>query len=107
MNKDDLELLIAEERPVGDFLFDERKQCFTTDAEVVYQLIKLAENTFHSGEFIYFGGYDYTMDEYEKKTYYGTFEEVEKQLFQEYCEENAFMGYPVIYTHFRAEIVAQ
>ncbi len=105
LSKDELELLIAEDRPVGDFLFDEQKRCFTTDVEVVYQIIEIGENTFRSGEFIYFGGYDYMMEEHEKKTCHGTFGEVEEQLAQEYNDENSFMDIPVIYTNFRVELV--
>ncbi len=107
LSKDELELLIAEERPVGDFLFDEQKQCFTTDVEVVYQIIEIDENTFCSGEFIYFGGYDYMIEEHEKKTCFGTFGEVEEQLAQEYNDENQFMDFPVIYTNFRAELTGR
>lgn len=106
LSKEELEVQIAGERPVGEFLFDEQRQCFTTDAEVVCELVELDVNVYRSGEFIYFGGYEYSMEEHEKKTLFGTFDEVEEQLAQEYIEENRFMGYPVIYTNFRATLVA-
>ena len=105
LNKDELEQRIAEERPVGEFLFDEEKECFTTDVEVVYELVEIDANMYSSGEFIYFGGYDYSIEEHERKTWEGPLEEVEERVSQEYNEENSFMGYPVLYVNFRTELV--
>ena len=105
LSKDELELLIAQERPVGEFLFDEEKQCFTTDAQVIYELVEIDDYVFRSGEYIYFGGYEYSIEEPEKKTCFGSLEEVEEQIAQEYHEENHFMRFPVLYTNFRTELV--
>ncbi|NLW79799.1 MAG: hypothetical protein GXY32_10370 [Ruminococcaceae bacterium] len=104
-SKDELELLIAGERPVGEFLFDEENQCFTTDTEVIYEIIEAAENVFCSGEYIYFGGYAYSMEDHEKKTWFGPLEAVAEQVAQDYIDENHFMDFPVIYTSFRVELV--
>lgn len=107
LSKDQLEQLIAQDREVGDFVFEEQNQCFTTDAEVLYELIELDQTTFCSGEFIYFDGYEYSMEEGEKKIYTGSLAEVAEQIAAEYVEENHFMGYPVIYTNFQVQLVAQ
>ena len=105
LSKDELELLIAQEREVGEFLFDEENQRFTTGAEVIYEIEEIDEHVYRSGEYIYFGGYEYVIEEHERKTFSGPLEEVEEQIAQEYNDENSFMGYPVIYTNFRTELV--
>lgn len=56
MNKDELEYLIAEERPVGEFLFDEEKLCFTTGVEVIYELIEIQKTFFVQGNIFTLAG---------------------------------------------------
>lgn len=96
LNKQKLETLISEERTIGNYLFDEEKQCFLGDAETVLYITKVAENRYKSVCY-FFDGYEIYLDEGDVEFYDGN-EALCKQKAIDSFNQGKFMGYPIIFT---------
>ena len=100
VNKKELEKLIAKEWTIGNYFFDEDRQCFFGDAEISLFLRETGSDIYQSCGYYYFDGYECGVDkeDIENIFFNGEKEKIRSQIIEEFNSENSFMGYPIIYT---------
>ncbi len=110
MKKEELEKLIAEKWTLGNYIFDEEKQCFFGDTEVGLCLKQIEDNKYMSCESYFFDGYEVGIsdEEAEKLVFYGTEDVVSEKAIEEFnSEPDIFLGYPIFYTNVSVEFVEE
>lgn len=100
--KDELERMIREVKTLGNYKFNEEKQCFYGDAAIEIYAQKIGDDTYSVYEFFYFDGMEvgtYREGE-EPYVFHGTEEEVRAKIIDSYnSEPEKYMGYPIFYTN--------
>ncbi len=101
LSKEELISLIAKEWPLYSWDFDEEKQEFVTDTEVVYSLCQVGEDQFQVMVVFYDGVEDEVVD--ENRIYSGTLAQVTQELVAETSANSSFRGYPMRWTEVYVE----
>ncbi len=100
--KEELEKLIKEKFTVGKFTFDAEKQCFLNETEIFIGIVKMSETRYQDDERYFYDGYEVYLDEI--KDYEGN-EETAKCQAIEYFNREKFLGYPIICSNIKCDIV--
>ncbi|WP_424951643.1 hypothetical protein [Deinococcus sp.] len=96
-SKTELEALIAQKWTLGNFIFDEVRQCFLGNMEIVLYIARIAEETYRLvGTF--FGGYEVWEDEEHETPYRGAEQEVKQKVVEARRMGEEFMGYPIVFS---------
>ena len=103
LNKKELEELISRKKTLGNYIFDEEKQCFFGDTETELCIKEVTENKYKSICY-FFDGYEIGLNEDEVEFYEGTEDEAKQMAIKSFNEGDKFMGYPVIYTNVTCEL---
>lgn len=97
LDKRNLEELISQKMTLGNYIFDEKENCFFGDAEIELYISKIEENKYQS-ELYYFDGYEIYIEDEQKMTFEGNFEIAKKQAIESFnSRKNKFMNFPIFY----------
>ncbi|WP_291727805.1 hypothetical protein [Bernardetia sp.] len=99
-SKEELEKLISEKKTLGVFIFDEKKQQFTSDVEICLTIRKVEEGLYRAVSY-YFDGYEFWVEDKINLFFEGNQEQAMKKAIKSWNEYNpeSFMEYPIIYTN--------
>ena len=104
-SKAELEKLISQKKTLGYYIFDEKKQQFTSDVEICLTIRKVEENLYKAVSY-YFDGYEFWVEDRINLFFDGNEEEAMQKAilsWNEY-EPEFFMDFPIIYTNVVCEI---
>ncbi len=96
--KSNLEILIAQTKTIGTYIFDEEKQCFFGDAEIELVIARTDDNHFQSVLY-YFDGYEIGLEDHQIEFYKGDLSAAKKMAIESFnANPELFMEYPIFYT---------
>lgn len=100
-SKKELDELISETYTLGDYYFDEEKQCFFGNMEILLAIREIEKDKYKACEYYYCGGYECSLSEEEQNqlVFSGSRDEVRQLCFDQASPSDQFMGYPVIETN--------
>ncbi len=97
-SKTELEALIAQKWTLGNFIFDEVRQCFLGDMETVLYITGVAENIYRL-VYISFDGYEVWADGEHETLYRGSEQEVKRRVVKDRRGAEEFMDYPIVFSN--------
>ncbi len=100
--KEELEKLIEEKFTIGKFTFDVEKQCFLNETEICIGIVKISETRYQDDERYFYDGYEIGLEEI--KEYEGN-EETAKSQAIKYFNREIFLGYPIICSNIKCDVV--
>ncbi|XZF15633.1 hypothetical protein ACTHGU_05810 [Chitinophagaceae bacterium MMS25-I14] len=104
-DKQKLEELIKQKKTIGNYIFDEQKQCFLGDAETELCISKVAEDKYKSVCY-YFDGYEIFLEDKDVEYYDGNEETAKQKAIESFNRQpEMFMGYPILYTNVTCELI--
>lgn len=98
----DLERLITEEWPLYHWTFNEKKETFFTDTEIVFCLEHIRPHQYRES-CTFFDGYESGPDG-EPEIYEGDINSIRQKIINDYNSATTFMGYPMVWTHLSVEV---
>lgn len=98
----DLERLITEEWPLYHWTFNEEKETFFTDTEIVFCLEHIGPHQYRES-CTFFDGYESGPDG-EPEIYEGDINSIREKITSDYNSATTFMGYPMVWTHLSVEV---
>lgn len=100
--KSRLERLIAQEKVVGRYVFDESKRCFFANAEVGLYITKEGEESYRL-VFYFIDGYEVVLHGEEVRHFEGDEESAKKQAINSF-NRGTFLGYPILFENITCDI---
>lgn len=97
LDKHKLEELIALEKSLGKYYFDESEQCFITDVEVVVYLTKEADEKYRVVCY-FIDGYEVGVEADESEHFTGDEAIAMQQAIASFSQES-FLNYPIVYSN--------
>ncbi|MEM1135748.1 MAG: hypothetical protein AAGI07_07890 [Bacteroidota bacterium] len=102
--KSELEELISKKKTLGKYSFNEDKQHFIADVEVVLIIKKIKENLYKS-QCYFFDGYEVWIKDDEQLFFEGNEKEAKEKAIVSWNDEpEIFMEFPILYTNISCEI---
>lgn len=96
-DKHKLEELIAQEKSLGEYYFDESEQCFITDVEVVLYLMKEADEKYRLVCY-FINGYEVGIEADESERFTGDETTAMQQAIAAFSQKS-FLNYPIVYSN--------
>ncbi|OJJ21464.1 hypothetical protein BKI52_13020 [marine bacterium AO1-C] len=102
--KNELETLISQKKTLGQYVFDEAQQIFTSDVEITLGIQEIEEKLYRA-EYYFFDGYEVWLNDDQKLFFKGEEAQAKEKAILSWNEKpETFMEYPIIYTNVACEI---
>ncbi len=108
MKKQELEEKLKEKKTIGDFYFDEEKQCFFGNVDIEIDAKLIAKDTYELCSSYFYDGYECPVyQEGEPPPIFkGNEEQVKAEIIASFnSSPELFMDYPIIYQNIRVKLI--